>query len=136
MPSLGGAATMWLMATPIIAAFVITEETGWRAFALPRLQSLGKALTASLVLGAPWSFWHYPLEAAVERGYRESAINIAAALAISSLATMLFSTLMTWVFNSSGGSVLLMLLMHGSSNANLVNIMGARDCTPCGIAPL
>jgi membrane protease YdiL (CAAX protease family) len=126
MPSLGNAVQMWLLTTPIIAIFIITEETGWRAFALPRLQSLGNALTASLILGALWSFWHYPLEATVEQGYGEPAVTIVLSLAIFSATTMLFATLMTWIFNSSGGSLLLMLLMHGSSNANLINIMGMR----------
>jgi uncharacterized protein len=126
MPSLGKAILMWLIRTPIIAIFVITEESGWRAFALPRLQSLGNALSASLILGALWSFWHYPLEAAVEYGYGEPTLNIILSLAIFTVTTMLFTTLMTWIFNSSGGSLLLVLLMHGSSNANLINIMGAR----------
>jgi uncharacterized transporter YbjL len=36
---------------------------------------------------------------------------------------MLFSVLMIWVFNSSGGSLLLMLLMHGSTNASLFLVM-------------
>ncbi len=125
MPPLGKAAISWLITTPIISIVIILEESGWRAFALPRLQSLGSALSASLVLGALWSFWHYPLEAAVERGYGESAITILLSLAIFTVTTMLFATLMTWIFNSSGGSLLLMLLMHGSSNANLINIMGA-----------
>ena len=126
MPSFASAAKLWLMATPIISILIILEELGWRGFALPRLQSLGKALSASLILGALWSFWHYPLEAAVEHGYGETAVNIILSLTVFTVTTILFATLMTWIFNSSGGSLLLMLLMYGSSNANLVNIMGAR----------
>jgi membrane protease YdiL (CAAX protease family) len=125
LPSLGSAIKMWLIATPLIGIFIITEETGWRAFVLPRLQSLGSALWASLILGALWSFWHYPLGVAVDCGYGESAITILLSLLVFTASTMLFATLMTWVFNSSGGSLLLMLLMHGSSNASLINIINS-----------
>ena len=126
LPSLANVVKMWLITTPLIAIFIITEESGWRAFALPRFQSLGNALSASLMLGALWSFWHYPLEATVEYGYGEPTIIVLLSLAIFTATTILFTVLMTWIFNSSDGSLLLMLLMHGSSNANLINIMGAR----------
>jgi membrane protease YdiL (CAAX protease family) len=124
-PSLWNVIKMWLIATPLIGIFIITEETGWRGFALPRLQSFKSALWASLILGALWAFWHYPLEIVVECAYGESAVTILLTLAVFTASTMLFATLMTWIFNSSGGSLLLMLLMHGSCNASLVNILDA-----------
>jgi hypothetical protein len=39
----------------------ISEEAGWRGFALPRLQSKYNALVSSLILGVIWTFWHLPL---------------------------------------------------------------------------
>jgi uncharacterized protein len=39
----------------------LPEEPGWRGYALDRLQALGGALTASLVLGMAWAVWHLPL---------------------------------------------------------------------------
>ena len=36
------------------------EETGWRGFALPRLLTLFKPLTAAIILGLIWALWHAP----------------------------------------------------------------------------
>lgn len=125
LPTFAGAVKTWLIATPLISVFIITEESGWRGFALPRLQSLRRALSASLVLGLFWSLWHWPLNVAIERASGGLAATVLLSLAIFTASTMLFSVLMTWVFNSSQGSLLLMLLMHGSNNASFFIVMGA-----------
>ena len=39
----------------------LSEEFGWRGFALERLLSRWNALWASLILGAIWATWHLPL---------------------------------------------------------------------------
>jgi len=39
----------------------MTEEIGWRWYALPMLQAERSALSASLVLGSSWALWHLPL---------------------------------------------------------------------------
>jgi uncharacterized protein len=39
----------------------MTEEIGWRWYALPMLQAERSALSASLVLGLSWALWHLPL---------------------------------------------------------------------------
>ena len=123
MPSLISVVQLWLIATPIASIFIITEEIGWRRFALPRLQSLNNALIASLVLGGFWSFWHFPLGIAVELGFGEPALNIIFTMIIITIWTMLFSILMTWIFNSSNGSLLPMLLMHGSNSVSYFMVL-------------
>lgn len=86
------------------------EEPGWRGFALPRLQSRYGPLLGTLVLGALWAAWHIP-------GFFGGWLSGSPlALLVSSLA---FSMIMTWVYNHTRGSILLMILLHSSSNATL-----------------
>lgn len=39
----------------------VNEETGWRGFALPKLQQRFGPFVASLILGCLWAGWHLPL---------------------------------------------------------------------------
>jgi uncharacterized protein len=41
--------------------FLLTEESAWRGFALPRLMRNRSPLAAALVLGVIWSCWHLPI---------------------------------------------------------------------------
>src|SRR5688500_12130455 len=45
----------------LLLAGALGEETGWRGFALPHMQTRLGPLAASLVLGLLWAFWHVPL---------------------------------------------------------------------------
>ena len=38
----------------------LSEEAGWRGFALPRLQAKFSPLVSSLILGVIWAVWHAP----------------------------------------------------------------------------
>jgi membrane protease YdiL (CAAX protease family) len=38
----------------------LSEEPGWRGFALPRLQAKFSPLVSSLILGVIWAVWHAP----------------------------------------------------------------------------
>jgi hypothetical protein len=82
------------------------EEPGWRGFALPSLQGSGRsALVASLILGAVWALWHLPLFAAGQMGSSWDVVNIMASAVV-----------LTWVYNGTGGSVLIVMLLHATNN--------------------
>src|SRR5215212_2977575 len=85
-----------------------TEEPGWRGFLLPRLQSKYAPLTASLIVGAIWATWHLPLLISDPTGQRPALQFVAMLLAQS--------VVFAWVYNGTRGSVLLVILMHGSAN--------------------
>ena len=84
------------------------EEPGWRGYALPRLQWRWGALPASLLLGALWGVWHLPLW--LTRGHEAGATFVGWAL----LGLVAHAILYTWVYNHTGGSLLLALLFHTS----------------------
>jgi membrane protease YdiL (CAAX protease family) len=84
------------------------EEPGWRGFALPRLQGQFGPIVGTLILSVLWALWHIP-------GYLGGWMTIGIIpLIISSMA---FSIITTWVYNNTRGSILLMILLHSSSNA-------------------
>jgi membrane protease YdiL (CAAX protease family) len=76
------------------------EEPGWRGYALPRLQGGRSPLASGLVLGGLVALWHLPLVAA-------------GMLALIGLPVTFAITLVyVWLFNRSGGSVLLTMVFH------------------------
>lgn len=108
---IGPALVTYLMALiPGAVLGPLWEEPGWRGFALPRLQSRHGPLLGTAILGLLWAAWHTP-------GYFGGWLTGSPfALLLSSLA---FSVVMTWIYNNTGGSILLMILLHSSSNATL-----------------
>ncbi|MBL7805918.1 MAG: CPBP family intramembrane metalloprotease [Saprospiraceae bacterium] len=86
------------------------EETGWRGFALPRLQQRYSAGTAALVLTVFWALWHWPLFL-YRPGYTEMDAGGIFGW-VFSLATG--SILLSWLFNSARGSVLVCAVFHAT----------------------
>jgi membrane protease YdiL (CAAX protease family) len=97
-----------------------TEEIGWRGYALPRLQATYSALTASLILGVVWIGWHAPLFIVPGAIQRELA---PAPFLVQGLA---LAVLFTWLYNSTSGSLLLAVLLHGTVNAWLTSVWFLR----------
>lgn len=86
------------------------EELGWRGFALPRLQSQYSALVASLVIGIGWFAWHLPLF--LVGGSSQAGVPVL----YYGLAVLALSVVFTWLYNETGGSVLLTMALHASVN--------------------
>lgn len=93
--------------------WLITEETAWRGYALPRLQRRFDPLTASVVLGTVWALWHLPLFFIADSF--QSRIPFVGFL-VSTVAT---SVLIGWLFNHARGSVLLAALFHGFTDVSI-----------------
>lgn len=97
------------------------EEIGWRGYALPRLQRSFDALTASLVLGVVWVLWHAPLF------FLPGTTQAEAPVLQYVIVGLALAVLFTWVYNSTRGSLLLVVLLHGSFNAWLGTMVLLRD---------
>jgi membrane protease YdiL (CAAX protease family) len=89
----------------------ISEETGWRGFALRRLQRQNCPLAAALIVWVLWALWHLPMDLA--SGDPASAILIN-----RGFHNALWSVLFMWVFNRTKGSVLAPALFHPAMNTS------------------
>lgn len=88
------------------------EEIGWRGFALPRLQKKYSALKATLILAGCWIIWHFPFFFYLE-SYQEIGLAMFPVFAIGVAAGAI---VFTWLYNSTQGSILMVILWHGSFN--------------------
>lgn len=88
--------------------FGIGEETGWRGYALPALQKKYSALTATLVLAVGWACWHIPAFL-----YRPlySQMDVAG-IAGFFMSLLMGAIVLTWLYNSTKGSLLIVSLFH------------------------
>jgi len=82
----------------------VGEEPGWRGFALPRLQAGRSPLLASLILGVLVAIWHVPLVLLPQYGL--GPLDLPTTVAV----TVWYS----WLFNHSGGSVLMTIVAHAT----------------------
>src|SRR5215211_2967728 len=99
-----------MLAFSIFPGSALGEEIGWRGYALPRLQSRMSALSASLLLAPIWALWHLPL------WLTGDPVNTPIFYVAFFASVFPMSILLTWVYNSTGGSLLLVVLLHGTVN--------------------
>jgi uncharacterized protein len=104
----------WLVAPVSFVALVVllglVEELGWRGFLLPRLSARLTPLRAALVVGLVWWAWHLPIRVRLDR---PEGAAFAWLFLVGILAD---AVVIAWVFHRSGGSVLLVALMHAATN--------------------
>ena len=110
----------------VVMVFLIVslwEEIGWMGFALPRLQDRYGPLLASVVLGVLWALWHLP-------AYFNSTQVVADKVGLGELDRLLYllpplmllatftRIVMTWLFNVTMGSVIVVTLFHAAFNTS------------------
>jgi membrane protease YdiL (CAAX protease family) len=97
----------------------MAEEPGWRDFALPRLQERFGAIRGTVLLGTLWGCWHLPLFLSQWGGWPH----------VSPLAPVEFvaaciplSLVMTWVFNRTGQSLPIVMILHAGINTTYSSV--------------
>jgi membrane protease YdiL (CAAX protease family) len=98
------------------------EEPGWRGFAQPRLQADRSPLLATLILAVLVTVWHVPtfvLEAGLQPSFILGGV----------LATLAVTFWYAWLFNRTGGSVLMTLIAHATEGSIQVGALW-----PAGVA--
>jgi membrane protease YdiL (CAAX protease family) len=84
------------------------EEVGWRGYALPHLQRRFSPLAATLILAPMWWLWHLEffvvdsLPLVAFPGFLVEVTGIAIVL--------------TWLYNRTGGSIMLVVVWHAMYN--------------------
>lgn len=114
-PVLSLAFPLPLLASIFLDVGGVTEETGWRGFALPLLQERTTPLAASLIVGALWGIWHFPARPDILLG-AYGAGGGALLLGILVVRFLFLSVVMTYFYNRVGGSTLIAIAMHGLHN--------------------
>ncbi len=95
----------------------IAEETGWRGYALPRLQENHSALRASVIIGLIWGVWHLPISLVPGANF---PVELNPTLFIIFVFNAVFiSIVMTWLFNNTRGSIFICYLYHALLNTGL-----------------
>src|SRR5947209_8750898 len=76
----------------------LTEEPGWRGFALPRLQQQWGPLAGTVVLGLLWAAWHLPNYFRPDWSSVNGQLSFSG-VAVFFLAAVAFSVVITWGYN-------------------------------------
>jgi membrane protease YdiL (CAAX protease family) len=88
------------------------EEPAWRGYAVPQLQAWRSPLTSAVILGAVVTLWHLPIVVMESGSYFHPANSF--------VITLVY----VWLFNRTGGSVLLTLLMHVTQGTFTIATLG------------
>jgi membrane protease YdiL (CAAX protease family) len=95
-----------------IVTFGFGEETGWRGFALANLQRRHSVATATAVVAVIWAVWHAPFWFYLP-SYQDLGIAGTPGFFIG---LFLGAILMTWLYNSTGGSIAAVAVWHALFN--------------------
>lgn len=108
------------LAIAVSTPFQAGEELGWRGYALPRLSARFGLARASLLLGVIWAVWHLPqFYIADADTYRQSFL-------VWSAQVIAMSVTFAWLHARTGGSLLLVMLLHAAIN-------NSKDIVPSGV---
>jgi membrane protease YdiL (CAAX protease family) len=89
----------------------VNEESGWRGFAVPKMQRRHPPLVAAAVVWFFWALWHLPYDMA-------TGDSVSGVLLNRVVYNFLWSILFVWVYNGTGGSILAPAIFHASMNTS------------------
>lgn len=115
------ALALWAVVPIVFAVNGLGEETGWRGFALPRLQERFGPLRGTLLLAVIWAAWHAPMFRVVETYRLMTPAMLVFGFGLGIVAGTL---VLAHVTHETGGSVLAAALWHVSYNMTTATAAG------------
>ena len=102
----------------------IFEEIGWTGFAIPRMRLRYGVLATGLFVGVLHGAWHF-LQGYWASGVNSGELSLALWLSTWLIGTLVgslvaYRVLMVWVYERTGGSLLVAMLMHASLTASQI----------------
>lgn len=105
----GGSETLGVVGFLVLAlAGSAGEEVGWRGYALPQLQRRFDPLVATLIIAPVWWLWH------LEFFVIDSLPMVAFVPYLVEVTCI--AVILTWLYNGSGDSILLVIVWHAAIN--------------------
>ena len=93
---------------PLLVLGPISEEIGWRGFALDRLQTRWSPLISGLIIGVVWSLWHLPLFFMIGTSQYELQIPFIGFMFGLTSSSVIYS----WLHNRAHGSIWMAIFFH------------------------
>lgn len=120
-PGVPGAWGVAGVAVTVVLVNGFGEETGWRGYLQPALQRRHSPLVATFGVAAIWAVWHLPMFFVLASFGSFAPVTLVGwCIGLLSGAVVL-----TWLYNRSGGSILLVALWHGGYNLVSATAIGA-----------
>jgi membrane protease YdiL (CAAX protease family) len=99
------------------------EETGWRGFALPRLQQQFSPVWSSIILGTLWIVWHLPAffyAGGATEGARMTftVVTFTQFFVLQLISGIMLSIIVTWMYNRTESILIIMLFRTMMNTAN------------------
>ena len=99
-----------LFVTTALLGGPLFEEVGWRGFLLDQLQRRRTVLVSTVLVAVIWAVWHLPLLISEPTGQRPPLPFLVWVLGQA--------VVLTWIYNTSSGSVLMVILFHAAVNVS------------------
>lgn len=93
----------------------LSEEFGWRGFAIDNLLKTHGIFASSLILGIIWGFWHLPLFF-IKGTIQQLHGNVFIEFPIFILTVMGLTVYVNWIYIKSGRSIFAAILAHFAFN--------------------
>ena len=93
---------------PLLIIGPLSEEIGWRGYALDRLQPRWSPIASAMIVGVCWAFWHLPLFFIV--GTSQNVLQLPFLGFLCGLIAI--SILFAWLQNHTGGSIWTAIFFH------------------------
>jgi membrane protease YdiL (CAAX protease family) len=107
----------------------VFEELGWTGFAVPALRRRHGPFATGLIVGVLWGLWHF-----LPKIWGAAANGVADYLAIDLAAAVVgltgFRILMVWVYDWTGGSLPVGVVMHVGLTASTLLLQPALSGAP------